>query len=75
MTPPSGFGRGDDGEGAAVGQIPSILGGLDRAIRLVQLGLPGAEVGLLRQFSRGTELVQHAGIIGIGVEEGTVEVP
>ena len=70
-----GIRRGDDRQRAAVGQIPGVLGGLDRAIGLVQLGLPGAEVRLLRQFSRGAELVEHAGIVGIGVEEGAVEVP
>ena len=41
--------RGDDADGAAVGQVPGVLVRLDRAIGLVQLGLPGAEIRLLRQ--------------------------
>ena len=69
------IGRGDDAERAAVGQIPGVLCRLDRAIGLVQLGLPGPEIRLLRQFARGAQPVEHAGIVGIAVEEGAVEVP
>ena len=69
------IGRGDDADGAAVGQVPGVLFGFDRAIGLVQLGLPGAEIRLLRQFARGAQPVEHAGIVGIGVEKGAVEVP
>ena len=69
------IGRGDDADGAAVGQIPGILVGLDRAIGLVQLGLPGPEIRLLRQFARGAQPVEHAGIVGVAVEKGAVQVP
>ncbi len=70
-----GIRRGDDRERAAIRQIPDILMGFDGTIGFVQLGLPGAEVGLLRQFSRSTETVEHTGIVGIAVEEGAVEIP
>ena len=69
------IGRGDDAERAAIGQVPGVLFRLDRAIGLMQLGLPGAEIRLLRQFARGAQPVEHAGIVGIAVEEGAVEVP
>ncbi len=39
--------RGDDADGAAVGEVPGILFRLDRAIGLVQLCLPGPEIRLL----------------------------
>ena len=68
-------GRGDDAERAAVGQEPGVLGGLDGAIGLVQLGLPGAEVGLLRQLARGAQPVEHAGIVRVAVEERRFEGP
>ena len=67
--------RGDDGDRAAVGQEPGVGLRLDRAIGLVQLCLPGAEVRLLRQFALGAQPVEHAGIIGIGIEEGLIEAP
>ncbi len=70
-----GIGRGDDAERAAVGQIPGVFRRLDRAIGFVQLRLPGAEIGLLRQLARGAQPVEHAGVVGIVVEEGLVEVP
>ncbi len=52
--------RGDDADGAAVGQEPGVVLRLDGAIGLVQLGLPGPEVGLLGQFARGAQPVEHA---------------
>ena len=67
--------RGHDLDGAAVGQEPGVGFRLDRAIGLVQLGLPGAEVRLLRQLAGGAQPVEHARIIRIGVEEGLVEAP
>ena len=68
-------GRGDDAERAAVGQEPGVVLRFDGAIGFVQLGLPGAEVGLFGQLARGAQPVEHAGIVGIGVEEGLVEAP
>ncbi len=41
----------------------------------MQRGFPGAEIRLLRQLAPGAQPVEHAGIIGMGVEEGGVEVP
>ena len=67
--------RGDDADRAAVGQEPGVGLRLDRAIGLVQLGLPGPEVRLLRQFARGAQPVEHAGIVGLAVEEGLIEAP
>ena len=67
--------RGDDAERAAVGQEPGVVLGLDRAIGLMQLGLPGPEVRLLGQFARGAQPVEHAGIVGMGVKEGLIEAP
>ena len=75
MTPPSGFGVVTTLKRAAVGQIPGVLFGLDRAIGLVQLGLPGPEIRLFGQLARGAQPVEHAGIVGIAVEKGAVEVP
>ena len=71
-----GVRRGDDADarGRRAGYQVSLVG-LDRAIGLVQLGLPGAEIRLLRQFARGAQPVEHAGIVGIAVEEGAIEVP
>ena len=69
------IGRGDDGERAAIWQEPGVLGGLDGAIGLVQLGLPGAEVSLLGQFACGAQAVEHRGIVRLAVEEGGIEVP
>ena len=43
--------RGDDAQGAAVGQVPSVFLGLDRAVGFVQLRLPLAEILLLRQLA------------------------
>ena len=43
------IGRGDDAQRAAVGQVPFVLTGFGGPIGLVQLGLPFAEVLLLRQ--------------------------
>ena len=67
--------RGDDADRAAVGQEPGVGLGFDRAIGLVQLGFPGPEVRLLRQFARGAQAVEHAGIVGLAVEEGLIEAP
>ena len=67
--------RGDDADGAAVGQEPGVVLRLDGAIGLVQLGLPGPEVRLFGQFARRAQPVEHAGIVGIGVEEGLIEAP
>ena len=69
------IGRGDDADRAAVGQVPGVLFGLHRAIGLVQLGLPGPEIRLFRNLARGAQAVEHAGIVGIAVEEGAVQVP
>ena len=69
------IGRGDDADRAAVGQVPGVLVGLHRAIGLVQLGLPGPEIRLLRQLARGAQPVEHAGIIGVAVEKDAVEIP
>ncbi|MGY4305001.1 hypothetical protein ACVIJ6_002244 [Bradyrhizobium sp. USDA 4369] len=69
------IGRGDHGERAAIRQEPGVLGRLDGAIGLVQLGLPGAEVCLLGQFARGAQAVEHRGIVRLAVEEGGVEIP
>ena len=41
----------------------------------MQLGFPGPEVRLFGQLARGAQLVEHAGIIGMAVEEGRIEVP
>ena len=67
--------RGDDADGAAVGQEPGVGLRFDGAIGFVQLGLPGAEVGLFGQLARRAQPVEHAGIVGVGVEEGLVEAP
>ena len=67
--------RGNDADRAAIGQEPGVGLRLDRAIGLVQLGLPGPEVRLLRQFARGAQPVEHAGIVGLAVEEGLIEAP
>ena len=44
--------RGDDADGAAVGQEPGVVLRLDGAVGFVQLGLPDPEIRLLRQFAR-----------------------
>ena len=67
--------RGDDADRAAIGQEPGVGLGFDRAIGLVQLGFPGPEVRLLRQLARGAQAVEHAGIVGLAVEEGLIEAP
>ncbi len=41
----------------------------------MQLGFPGPEVRLFGQPARGAQLVEHAGVVGMSVEEGRVEVP
>jgi hypothetical protein len=41
----------------------------------MQFGLPGPEIRLLREFARGTQAIEHAGIVGVAVEKGAVEVP
>ena len=69
------IGRGDDADGAAVGQEPGVGLGFDRAIGLVQFGFPGPEIRLLRQLAGGAQPVEHAGIIGMAVEEGLIEAP
>ncbi len=68
------IGRGDDAERASVRQEPGVLGGFDSAIGLVQLRLPGPEIRLLRQLARGAQPVEHAGIVGVAVEERGFEV-
>ena len=70
-----GVRRGDDGERTAIRQIPDVLERLVGVIGLVQLRLPGAEVRLFRQFSRSAQAIQHAGIVGIAVEEIAIEIP
>ncbi len=67
--------RGDDAQGAAVRQEPGVGLGFDGAIGLVQLGLPGPEIRLFRQLARGAQPVEHAGIVGVEVEERLVEAP
>ena len=67
--------RGDDADRAAVGQVPGILGRIDRAIGLMQLRLPGPEIRLFRNLARGAQPVEHAGIVGIAVEKGAVQIP
>ena len=67
--------RGDDADGAAVGQEPGVVLRLHGAIGFVQLGFPDPEVGLFGQFARGPQPVEHAGIVGIGIEERLVEAP
>ena len=62
-------------DGAAVGQEPGIGFRFERAIGLVQLCLPGAEVRLLGEFAVGAQPVEHAGIIGMAVKEGLIEAP
>ena len=62
-------------ERAAVGQVPFVRLGLGRAIGLVQLGLPFAEVLLLRQPARVAQPVEDRGIARALVEEAGVEVP
>ena len=70
-----GIGRGDDAQRAAARQMPFVGGGFGRAIGLVQLGLPLAEVVLLRQPPRVAQPVEHGGVARPLVEEGGVEVP
>ena len=67
--------RGDDGDGAAIGQEPSVALRFDRAIGLVQFCFPGAEIRLFRQLAGGAQPVEHARIIRVGVEEGLIEAP
>ena len=67
--------RGDDADGAAVGQEPAVILRLDGAVGFVQLGLPDPEVGLFGQFARRAQPVEHARIVGIGIEEGLIEAP
>ena len=52
--------RGDDADGAAVGQEPGVVLRLHGAVGLVQLGLPGPEIGLFGQFARRAQPVEHA---------------
>ena len=52
--------RGDDADGAAVGQEPGVVLRLDGAIGFVQLGLPDPEVGLLGEFAGRAQPVEHA---------------
>ena len=67
--------RGHHADGAPAGEIPGVLDRLDRAIRLMQLGLPGAEVRLLRKFAPCTQPIEHARVVWITVEKHAVEVP
>ena len=67
--------RGDDAEGAAVGQEPAVALGFHGAIGFVQLGLPGPEIGLFGQLARRAQPVEHAGIVGVGVQKCLIEAP
>jgi hypothetical protein len=67
--------RGDDTHCAAVRQIPGVLFRFDGAIGLVQLGLPGPEIRLFRNFARGAQSIEHARIVGVAVEKRAVEIP
>ena len=67
--------RGDDADGAAIRQEPGVVLRFQGAIGFVQLGLPGPEIGLLGQFARCAQPVEHARIVGIGIEEGLIEAP
>ncbi len=58
-----------------IGQEPGVGLRFDGAIGLVQLGLPGPEIRLFRQLARGAQPVEHAGIVGVGVEKGLIEAP
>ena len=69
------IGRGDDAQRAAVGQVPFVGLGLGRPVGLVQLGLPLAEVLLLRQAAGVAQPVEHGGVARALVEEADVEVP
>ena len=69
------IGRGDDAQGAAAGQVPFVRLGLGRAIGLVQLGLPLAEVLLLRQPARVAQAVEDRGIARALIEEAGLELP
>ncbi len=66
---------GDDAYRAAIGQVPGILFGFDRAIGLMQLCLPGPEIRLLGQFAGGAQPVEHARIVGVAVEKRAIQVP
>ena len=66
-------GVGDHAQVPAAGQIPAVLLGLDGAIGLQQLRLPGAEVGLFREPALGPEPVEDRRIRRPLVEKGGIE--
>ena len=69
------IGRGDDAQGAAVGQVPSVFLGLDGAIGFVQLRLPLPEILLLRQLAGAAQRLDHRRVGRSLVEIGGVEIP
>ena len=69
------IGRGDDAQGAAVGQVPSVFLGLDRAIGFEQLRLPLPEILLFRQLAGAAQRLDDRGVGRLLVEIGGVEIP
>ena len=61
--------RGDDAQRPPARQMPPVLGRLERAIGLVELLLPGAEVGLLGQPALHAQAVEDLAVERLLVEE------
>ena len=67
--------RGDDAQGAAVGQMPGMVGRLDGAIAVLELRLPLPEVAFLRQLARDPQFLQQRRIGRALIEIGGIEIP